>query len=51
MKRLALPGRMIAGAVLLLSLTAIASAAGDPNGTWKWKFMRRVAKRWNCPSS
>ncbi len=41
MKRITPPCRMVAGIVLLLSLAAIASAAGDPNGTWKWKFTRQ----------
>jgi hypothetical protein len=41
MMRRADPITMIASLIALGFLAATASAAADPNGTWKWKFTRQ----------
>jgi len=41
MKRYARPLTIVATFVVLGCLAATASAAADPNGTWKWKFTRQ----------
>lgn len=41
MKRVASFSTIVVAVLYLGCLTATANAAADPNGTWKWKFMRQ----------